>query len=385
MKLYLDNAATSYPKPKEVYQAMNDYMINLGASPGRGSYASALDSSRIVYNCREELCSLFNFDTVENVIFTSNITHSLNILINGFIKEGMHVITSSMEHNSVLRPLHTLKNFINYELDIIKASNEGLINIEDIKNSIKENTKLIILTHSSNVIGTLEPLEEIGLVCKQKGIFFIIDSAQTAGITEVDFKKLNCNALAFTGHKGLLGPQGIGGFLIDDSFNEKCSSIFVGGTGSLSSDLLQPDFLPDKFESGTLNTPGIAGLLAGINFITSVGINSIKEKEEFLTQKLIDGLLNIDDVILYGLKTSKNRTSAISMNFRNIDSSEVAYTLDSQFGIMTRTGLHCAPLAHKTIGTYPTGTLRMSLGYFNDEKDVDYTLFSLNKILKNLK
>lgn len=385
MKLYLDNAATSYPKPREVHEAMNDYMINLGASPGRGSYASALDSSRIVYNCRESLCSLFNFDKVENVVFTSNITHSLNILINGFIKEGMHVITSSMEHNSVLRPLHTLKNVLNFELDIVKASSDGIINVEDIKNSIRENTKLIILTHSSNVIGTLQPLENIGLICKEKGIFFIVDSAQTAGITEVDFKKLNCNALAFTGHKGLLGPQGIGGFLIDDSFNENCSSIFVGGTGSLSSDLLQPDFLPDKFESGTLNTPGIAGLLAGVNFINSVGINTIKEKEEFLTKKLIDGLLNINDVILYGITTSSNRTSAISINFKNIDSSEVAYTLDSEFGIMTRTGLHCAPLAHQTIGTYPSGTLRMSLGYFNDEKDVSYTLDSLNKILKNLK
>lgn len=382
MKIYLDNAATTYPKPDSVRNAMLNYMTDLGASPGRGSYASALESSRIVYDCRESICNLFNFDKPENVIFTANITHSLNILLKGFVKPGCHIITSSMEHNSVLRPLFELKNSLGIDLDIIDCDENGLINVENVKNAVKSNTKLVVMTHCSNVVGTIQPLEEIGSICKENNIDFIIDCAQTAGTMEIDFKKLNCSALAFTGHKGLLGPQGIGGFLITDDFNKKCNSLIVGGTGSLSSQLVQPDFLPDKFESGTLNTPGIAGLYAGVKFLLKTGVKSIEEKEMQLTKIFLDGLLNIDKTILYGLKNIEGRTSTISVNFKDMDSSELSFLLDYQYGIMTRTGLHCAPLAHKTIGTYPSGTLRFSIGYFNDEKDINYTLNALNSILK---
>ncbi|WP_027633296.1 aminotransferase class V-fold PLP-dependent enzyme [Clostridium hydrogeniformans] len=382
MNIYLDNAATTYPKPETVINSMCNYMSNLGASPGRGSYFSALESSRLVYECRESLCDIFNFNKAENVIFTSNVTNALNILLKGFIKPGYHVITTSMEHNSVLRPLFDLKDSLNLDLDIIQCDSNGLLDIEKFKNTIKDNTKLVVMTHSSNIIGTVEPLEEVGAICKRLGIDFIVDCAQTAGITNVDFNRLNCSALAFTGHKGLLGPQGIGGFLLTDEFNKKCNSLILGGTGSLSSEPTQPDFLPDKFESGTLNTPGIVGLNAGLKFIKEVGLSSIEEKEQYLTHILLSGLLNMDKVKVYGLSNSKDRTSAISVNFTNMDSSEVSFMLDSTYGIMTRTGLHCAPLAHKTIGTYPIGTLRFSVGYFNDEKDIYYTLDSLNKIIK---
>lgn len=381
MKVYLDNAATSFPKPASTTNDMLNYMTNLGCSPGRGSYHDAIESSKLVLHCRESLCRLFNFSKPENVIFTSNITHSLNILIRGSLKAGDHVITSSMEHNSVLRPLKELEDSINIDLEILQCDKNGLIPLDQFKKAIKQNTRLAIFTHSSNIIGTIEPLEVIGKICADNDIDFIVDSAQSAGAIDVDFKKLNCSALAFTGHKSLLGPQGIGGFLITDKFNEKCSALFSGGTGSVSSELHQPLFLPDKFESGTLNTPGIVGLNSGVNFILKEGINTIEEKKHCLNSALIEGLLNMKDVILYGYEDSSLRTSAISIGFENKDIAEAAYLLDSEFGIMVRTGLHCAPLAHKTIGTYPNGTLRLSPGYFNDIKDIKYTLDSINHIL----
>lgn len=381
MKVYLDNAATSFPKPASVTNDMLNYMTSLGCSPGRGSYHDAIESSKLVLHCRESLCKLFNFSKPENVIFTSNITHSLNILLRGFLKPGDHVITSSMEHNSVLRPLQEFKDSINIDLTILQCDKNGLIPVEQFKKAIRPDTRLAIFTHGSNIIGTIEPLELIGRICSDNNIDFIVDSAQSAGAMEVNFEKLHCSALAFTGHKSLLGPQGIGGFLITDEFNSKCSTVFSGGTGSLSSELHQPIFLPDKFESGTLNTPGIVGLSSGVNFILKEGVSAIEEKKHYLNSALIDGLLNINDVIFYGYKDSSLRTSAISIGFKNKDIAEVAYLLDSEFGIMVRTGLHCAPLAHKTIGTYPSGTLRLSPGYFNDIKDIKYTLDSINHIL----
>lgn len=383
MQVYVDNAATTFPKPTSVYNDMMNYMTTIGGNPGRGASTSSLKGNKIIFQCRDSLCKLFNFKDTKNVVFTSNITLSLNMLIKGAVKPGWHVITSSMDHNSTLRTLKSLELQGIIELDIIQCSPLGKIDINDFKNKIKENTKLVVLSHASNIIGTIQPLETIGSICKEQNIFFIIDTAQTAGVIDIDFHKLNCNALAFTGHKSLLGPQGIGGFIIDDLLNEACSSIIVGGTGSSSSDIIQPNFLPDKFESGTLNTPGIAGLLAGIKFIEKEGILTIKEHEDYLTQKFIDGILNIKTIKLYGNNSTNNRTSTISINSSIIDNSELGFILDSEYNIITRTGLHCAPLAHKTIGTYPSGTLRFSFGYFNDEKDVDYIINSLNKIIKN--
>ncbi|APQ76749.1 aminotransferase class V-fold PLP-dependent enzyme [Clostridium botulinum] len=384
MKVYLDNAATTYPKPEKVYSSILNYMKNVGASPGRGGYENALTGDRMVYKCRQSLINLFNFNKIENVVFTSNITASLNILIKSIVKDGWHVITSSMDHNSVIRPLVSLEKSNKIELDILNCSKEGLINIEDFKNTIQDSTRLVVLSHASNIVGTIQPLETIGKICKEKGIYFIIDSAQTAGVLPLNFQNLNCNALAFTGHKSLLGPQGIGGFIIDDELNNIATNFIEGGTGSLSESTLQPDFLPDKFESGTMNTPGIAGLLAGIEYINEEGLNAIKEREEYLSREFINGLLNIDSVKVYGPLDASLRTATISINSSKIDNSELGFLLDSEFGIMVRTGLHCAPLAHKTIGSFPQGTLRFSFGAFNDIKDINYALYALNSILNRM-
>ncbi|EKS4345463.1 aminotransferase class V-fold PLP-dependent enzyme [Clostridium botulinum] len=384
MKIYLDNAATTYPKPEKVYSSILNYMKNVGASPGRGGYENALTGDRMVYKCRQSLINLFNFNKIGNVVFTSNITASLNILIKSIVEDGWHVITSAMDHNSVIRPLVSLEKSNKIKLDILNCSEEGLINIEDFKNAIKDNTKLVVLSHASNIVGTIQPLETIGKICKEKGIYFIIDSAQTAGVLPLDFQDLNCNALAFTGHKALLGPQGIGGFIIDDKLNNIATNFIEGGTGSLSESTLQPDFLPDKFESGTMNTPGIAGLLAGIEYINEEGLNTIKEREEYLSREFINGLLNINSIKVYGPLDASLRTATISINSSKIDNSELGFLLDSEFGIMVRTGLHCAPLAHKTIGSFPQGTLRFSFGAFNDIKDINYALYALNSILSRM-
>lgn len=384
MKVYLDNSATTYPKPEEVYYSVLNYMKNIGSNPGRGGYANALEGDRIIFSCREALMKLFNFNKLENVIFTSNITQSLNMILKSIVKDGWHIITSSIEHNSVIRPLFSIKENKNIEIDILNCSKEGLIDIDEFKNTIKSNTKLVVLTHASNVIGTIQPLEEIGKICKERNIYFVIDSAQSAGAIPVDYCNLNCNALAFTGHKSLLGPQGIGGFLIDDALNKEATPFIEGGTGSLSQSLIQPDFLPDKFESGTLNAPGIAGLLSGINYILNEGVSVIKEREMELSRMFIDGLLNINSIEVYGPLDASLRTPTISINSTKINNAELGFILDREFGIMARTGLHCSPLAHKTIGTFPDGTLRFSLGPFNDKKDINYALYSLDSVLKRM-
>ena len=257
-----------------------------------------------------------------------------------------------------------------------------LINVDDFKSKITENTKLVIVTQASNVTGSIQNISEIGKICREKNVFFIVDSAQGAGVLEIDMNSIHANAIAFTGHKSLLGPQGTGGFIIDDKLNDCCNSILQGGTGSLSYSLDQPDFLPDKFECGTLNLPGIIGLAEGIKFINSTGIKNIYEHNHSLMNHLLDGLLNINDLIVYGDITGKNITTCVSINMKDLDASELGYLLEEQ-GIKTRCGLHCAPLAHKTIGTYPNGTVRLSLSYFNTKEEIDYTLKVLNNIASN--
>ena len=379
--IYFDNAATSFPKPKEVLDAMMEQMMNLGGSANRGSSKTVLQSSRLVYECREAIKTFFNYDKNENIVFTNNITSSINILLNAVVKPNWHIITTSMDHNSVLRPLFKLKEDVpGVDVSVVPCDEFGFLNINNLKATIKENTKLIILSHSSNLVGSIQPLKEISNICGEKNIFLILDSAQSAGILPIDMKDLSLSALAFTGHKSLLGPQGIGGFIIDDKLNAEAKPVFVGGTGSSSSLLAQPDFLPDKFECGTLNIPGIVGLLHGINYINKEGLNTIREREEFLCKKALDGLLNINSIKVYGTLNTSKKTSVISFNINDIDPSLVGYILDSEFNISSRTGLHCAPLAHKTVGSYPNGSVRISLGYFNTEKEIDIFLKAINNI-----
>ena len=381
MKVYLDNGSTSFPKPKIVADSIYNYLTNVGGNPGRANHSNALEANRALYMAREEICNFFNYDKPENVIFTNNITSSLNILLNGVIKSGDHIITSSMEHNSVIRPIYNLKNILNIDIDIVQANSLGIVDINDIKNLIKPNTKLIVMTHASNVVGSIQPIKQIGDLCNELGIFFILDSAQSAGVLDINFKELSLSALAFTGHKSLLGPQGIGGFIIDDKLNEVCHPLILGGTGSLSHSLTQPDFLPDKFESGTLNIPGIIGLHEAIKFIKSEGLNTIYEHNSYLRSYLIAGILNIPNYTISGALDRKSATSCVSITHSKLDVSELSYILESDFNISNRSGLHCAPLAHKTIGTYPNGTVRLSLSYFTTKEEIEYTLKSINKII----
>ena len=380
MEVYLDNAATTFPKPKQVVDAMYNYMLNIGGNAGRGNYSNSLQSNRCLYDARETICNFFGYDNPSNVIFTNNVTTSLNMLIKGLLKPGDHVITSSMEHNSVMRPLIDCKNSIHIDLDIVNADSKGFVSVDDIEKSIRSETKLVIITQASNVTGSIQNIKQVGKLCKDNGIFFIVDSSQGAGVLDINMKLIHADAIAFTGHKSLLGPQGIGGFIIDDNLNKNCLSILQGGTGSLSYSLEQPDFLPDKFECGTHNLPGIVGLSESIKFINSIGLNEINEHNKYLLKYLLNGLMNISGLKVYGDTSGDNSTTCVSINSDSLDASELGYLLENE-GIKTRCGLHCSPLAHKTIGTYPNGTVRLSLSYFTTKADIEYTLKSINKII----
>lgn len=379
MKVYLDNASTTFPKPKIVTDSIYEYLTNIGGNANRSTSSNSLASNKEVLMARQKIADFFNFDKIENVIFTNNITTSLNILIKGILKKGDHVLTSSIEHNSVIRPLISCKESIGIDLEFVKANKNSFINPSDFEAKIKPNTKLIVLTHASNVTGCIQPIKEIGAICKKHNIFFIIDTAQSAGTVKIDFNEVNASALAFTGHKSLLGPQGIGGFIISDEFNEACSPFIEGGTGSLSHDIYQPTFLPDKFESGTLNIPGIVGLSRGIDFINEIGLENIKSHNTNLYKKLVSGLLELGYTV-YGDLSCNNSTTSISFNLENVDPSELSFYLDSN-GISNRSGLHCAPKTHETIGTFPLGSVRLSISYFNTNEEIEYVL----KILSDAK
>lgn len=383
MKVYLDNASTTFPKPKVVSDSIYNYLVNIGGNANRSNHSNALESNREIFLARERIAKFFNYDKFENVVFTNNITMSLNILIKGILRKGDHVITSSLEHNSVIRPIISCKEKLDVEVDFVKASFDGFINPKDIENLIKKNTKLVIITHASNVIGTIQPIKEIGEICKKNNIFFIIDTAQSAGTVPIDFYDIGANALAFTGHKSLFGPQGIGGFIIDDKLNEICTPLLEGGTGSLSHEIHQPNFMPDKFECGTLNIPGIVGLSNGIQFINNVGIENIKNKNKKLYKKLIKSISSMERYKVYGDISGENSTTSISFNLDGVETSELSFYLESN-GISNRSGLHCAPMCHKTIGTFPEGTVRLSISYFNTDEEIDYTISILEKAHKEL-
>lgn len=376
--VYLDNGATSYPKAPGVAESISDYILNVGTNVNRGAYSSSYQAESTVYETRELICELFNFNKPENVIFTKNITESMNVLIKGLLREKDHVIVSSMEHNAVMRPLNSLQNKIEYTR--VQCNEFGELNTEDVASSIKSNTKAVIMSHASNVCGTILNLEEVGKICERNNIFFIIDSAQTAGFLDIDFQKLHADAIGFTGHKSLLGPQGIGGFIIDDGIVDKINTLIEGGTGSLSDTERQPDYMPDKFESGTLNIPGIYGLNASLKYLLNIGVRNIRDMEIHLLEKFIEGVLNTNKIRLIGKKTSYDRTGILSIDFTDNDNALVAHELSKDYGIMTRCGLHCAPSAHKTLGTFPKGTVRFSLSHFNTLEEIEYSIDCINKI-----
>lgn len=370
--LYLDNAATSFPKPETMLAAMISYQQMVGANPGRSGHGRSIDAGRVIYETRESLANLFNSEDPLRIVLTKNSTEALNIAIHGALKPGDHVITSCMEHNSVMRPLRFLETR-GVALSVVPCSREGELDPDDVVRTLRKNTKMVVMTHASNVTGTIMPVEAVGTLLQERGdVIFCLDAAQTAGALPIDVQKMKIDVMAFTGHKSLYGPQGTGGLYIRKGLEERISPLMMGGTGSRSEFEEQPDFIPDKYESGTPNTIGFAGLRAGVTFIGAQTIPSIRAREEELTTRFLDQLHNLQDrVTVYGPNSALKQTSVVSFNVKNITPSDAALTLEEQWGIMCRPGLHCAPSAHRSIGTFPQGTIRFSFGFFNTVQDVD--------------
>ena len=382
--IYLDNASTTFPKAPTVATAMSDYITNRGININRGSYALAYDVEDIIYTTRQRLHPLFNGHDPAHVIFTQNVTMSLNMVIKGLLKAGDHVLVSSMEHNAVMRPLTQLLDK-GITFDTIPCDSTGSIQMESIEPLIRPNTVALIINHASNVCGTIQPLESIGPICKAHNLQFIVDAAQTAGVIPIDVKACHIDALCFTGHKGLLGPQGIGGIILTKEMAQNLTPLIAGGTGSFSHLETMPTHMPDAFESGTLNLPGIIGLNEGLAYIESQGMENIHNHELALTQAFLEGLQSIDGINIVGKQNIQDRTAVVSITIDGMDPANIAYELESTYHIMTRVGLHCAPRAHQTLGTYPEGTVRFSFGYANTHKDVESALSALNTIVKSSK
>jgi len=382
-KIYFDNAATSWPKPKQVAEAINNFITNIGSSAGRSGHSQSVEAGRIVYDTRELIAELFNIKDPLDIAFTLNSTMALNLIIFGLLDSSSHVITSSLEHNSVMRPLRSLEKK-GLEISQIKSQENEYINLstlrEEIENQIKKNTKAIIFNHASNVTGTILPIKEIGNIAKKHGIPMCVDASQSAGSIPIDIIDMNIDLLAFTGHKSLLGPQGTGGMYISKKMQPLVNTVIFGGTGSFSEEESQPDYMPDKYESGTKNSMGISGLAEGIKFIRKEGIERIRNHEKNLTKFALQEMNKLPDIKIYGPKDSEKQSSVIAFNIKGEDPGEVALFLDEN-KIMTRPGLHCAPSAHKTIGTFPMGTNRISFGYFNTIEEIEYFI----KILKKYK
>ncbi|UMZ75176.1 aminotransferase class V-fold PLP-dependent enzyme [Natranaerofaba carboxydovora] len=380
--IYLDNAATSWPKPKEVYNAMDNFMRNIGANPGRGGHRMSIESGKIIMRTREKLAKLFNATDSRSMIFTLNATDSINMVIKGLLKEGDHVITTALEHNSVVRPLKRMADDY-IELDILKPDQKGFINIDEIRKLIKPSTRLVAISHASNVIGTIQPIEEIGIMLKDYTYTkVLVDAAQTAGIVPIDVDRGGIDFLAFPGHKGLMGPQGIGGLYIAND----CDLDFwrEGGTGSKSESPYHPEDLPDKLESGTPNTPGIAGLEAGIDYILGRGIDNVLNQKQNLAKELLEGLSDITEIEIYGPCDAAKISPVISFNIGEENSQEVSFVLDQAFNIASRGGLHCAPLIHEHYDNLDQGAVRFSIGAFNTREDILNAISAVKKIVSEL-
>ncbi len=381
--IYMDNGATSFPKPKGVIDAVNQCLCHYCANPGRAGHTLSLQAGRAVYETREKVAQLFHIEDPLRVIFTSGATESLNLAIKGALKEGDHVITTAMEHNSVLRPLSQMKKQ-GVEVTILECGGTGKalgqINLLELTQTIKPNTKMVICNHVSNLLGTVMPIKEIGAICREKGLLFLVDASQSAGVLDLNVREMNIDLLAVAGHKSLLGIQGTGFLYVGERAD--LNQMKEGGTGSKSEEIIQPLVLPDRYESGTLNLPGIVSLGAGIDFIHKVDIKTIRNHEFKLMKIFLEGLEGNKKIIVYK-DDLINDCAVIALNVEGLDSSEVAYLLDSDYGIGVRSGLHCAPLAHKTIGTLEQGAVRFSFGFFNTEEEVDMAVKALWEITKS--
>lgn len=383
-RIYFDQASTSFPKAPEVAKAMYAYLTNLGTNVNRGCYEDAYAAEETVFNTRKLLAQLFHFPLTKNVILTGNITQSLNMLLKGLLRPGDHVLVSSMEHNAVMRPLVQLSRD-GISFDRIPCRRDGTMILEQAEAMIRPSTKAIITLHASNVCGTHMPLAELGDICRRHHLFFLADTAQTAGIFPLDMKQLHIDGLAFTGHKGLRGPQGTGGFLISGQLADQMEPLISGGTGSVSHTEEVPSFLPDRFEPGTPNLPGIFGLHAALKELTPLSMEQIRTKELSLTGYFLEKLMELDPsekhIRIIGRKDLSMRSAVVSIQTLDEDMASVAWHLDHDYHIMTRVGLHCAPNAHKTLGTYPAGTIRFSFGPQNTNNEIDFCIRALKEIL----
>ena len=384
-KIYLDQASTSFPKASSVADAVYQYLSGSPVNVGRGGYQAAYDVEETIFETREQLRRLFHFSSGKgkNVIFTPNITTSLNILLKGLLRPGDHVLVTSMEHNAVMRPLVQLTG-AGVTFDRIPCTSDGTLLLEQAEKLLKPSTRLLVCLHASNVCGTIMPVQDIGDFCHKHGLFFILDTAQTAGTIPIDMESTHISALAFTGHKGLRGPQGTGGFLIRNELVSLIDPLLSGGTGSISHTEEVPDFLPDRFEPGTPNIPGILGLHAALSDLEHISMEKTLHHEMTLTQQFMDGVLDLDPqekyLRLIGRKNTTDRCAVVSLQTLQKDMAMAAYELDSTYSIMTRVGLHCAPSAHKTLGTYPEGTIRFSFGPENTAEEIDLAIKALKEI-----
>ena len=381
--IYLDNAATSWPKPPEVFKAMIDVLAHSGGNPGRSGHRLSIAAARVMYEARETISSFFNLNDPMRVIFTNNATHSLNIVIHGILKPGDTAIVSSIEHNAVMRPLRFLKNQ-GVHLKIVNCDINSKFDIDNFIKAINTKTKLVVMVHGSNVTGTILPMVEIAKITHKAGALLLVDAAQTAGVVPIDINMIDADFIAITGHKGPQGPTGIGVLLINPKYDISLLPPFTqGGTGSRSAAEEQPNFLPDKYEAGTANLAGIAGIVAGIQWVKKHGINNIHAHETDLIKMLVEGLSVIQGVKIYGTLDINNSAPIISFKANNKTVSEIGLKLDEDYGILTRVGLHCAPAAHHTIGSFPDGTVRLAPGALTNKNDIQKTLIAIQKVLRS--
>lgn len=377
--VYLDNAATSYPKAPGVASAMADYVEKVGATINRSSYASAQEAGLVTLSLRERLCRLFNHPDPTHAVLTPGATAGLNMVIKGLLRPGDHCLVSSMEHNAVMRPLVQLERE-GVAFERIPCDAQGRLRLEALPGMIKLNTRLVVMAHGSNVCGTVQDAEAVGKICRERGVPFALDAAQTAGHIEVDFERFGLSALVVPGHKGLLGPQGIGALLLDADFARRLTPLVAGGTGSASDSEELPGWMPDRFESGTPNMPGVYGWEAALGWLENTGIETLENHEKTLSKRFLEGIYGLKNVKLYGITVPERRTGVFSVGFLNCDNAEAAWRLEREFGILTRCGLHCAPSAHKTLGSFPEGSVRFSTGWANTEADIDAALSAITAI-----
>lgn len=379
--IYLDQSSTSFPKAPGVGEAMKTFIEEEGVNIGRGNYKEAYGVENKIIDTRIRLSALFGHDDPRRVIFSPGVTFSLNLFFQGILKEGDHVVVSGMEHNAVMRPLVREARTRGIRYDIAAADRQGYVSPDSYLKVLKKDTRAVITLHASNVSGTLLPIHEIGPLLRERGILFAVDAAQTAGGIPINMEDMKIDFLAFTGHKTLGGPQGIGGFLVTEELAANLSPLIVGGTGSRSSSLDQPDFLPDKFESGTMNLPGILGLQAALLHLEQAGLENLHRTKMALTARFLDGLKEIPGIRVAGMPGLSGRTSVVSLFFPDRDNALIAHELEKGWSILTRVGLHCAPMAHQSLETFPQGTVRFSFGASNTEKEIDTALEALTQLM----